>query len=172
MGFPSTNRGAFIAPMKKAKAKSGGSRKTRSPSKNVEKGVPYQQAAIRSEAFAKAILDAKSYAADPDLLRALFDEASSKAASISREPFKDNWAYVQAMLRLIRAYYRGEYRMVERSSLLSIIAAISYFVDPFDLMPDEIPFLGFLDDATVIAFAVERTRQTLDDFMTWETAKP
>jgi uncharacterized membrane protein YkvA (DUF1232 family) len=76
------------------------------------------------------------------------------------------------MLRLIRAYYRGEYRMVERSSLLSIIAAISYFVDPFDLMPDEIPFLGFLDDATVIAFAVERTRQTLDDFMTWETAKP
>jgi len=140
--------------MKKAKAKS------------------YQQAAIRSEAFAKAILDAKSYAADPDLLRALFDEASSKAASISREPFKDNWAYVQAMLRLIRAYYRGEYRVVERSSLLSIIAAISYFVDPFDLMPDEIPFLGFLDDATVIAFAVERTRQTLDDFMTWETAKP
>jgi hypothetical protein len=73
--------------MKKAKAKSGGSRKTRSPSKNVEKGAPYQQAAIRSEAFAKAILDAKSYAADPDLLRALFDEASSKAASISREPF-------------------------------------------------------------------------------------
>jgi len=76
------------------------------------------------------------------------------------------------MLRLIRAYYLGEYRMVERSALLSIIAAISYFVDPFDLMPDEIPFLGFLDDATVVAFAVERTRQTLDDFMTWETAKP
>jgi uncharacterized membrane protein YkvA (DUF1232 family) len=158
--------------MRKAKAKSGGSPKTRSDSKNVEKGVSYQKAAIRSEAFAKAILDAKSYAADPDLLRALFDEAASKAASISREPFKDNWAYVQAMLRLIRAYYRGEYRVVERSSLLSIIAAISYFVDPFDLMPDEIPFLGFLDDATVIAFAVERTRQTLDDFMTWETAKP
>ena len=158
--------------MRKAKAKSGGSPKTRSHSKNVEKGVPYQQAAIRSKAFAKAILDAKSYAAGPDLLRALFDEAASKAASISREPFKDNWAYVQAMLRLIRAYYRGEYRTVERSSLLSIIAAISYFVDPFDLMPDEIPFLGFLDDATVIAFAVERTRQTLDDFMAWETAKP
>ena len=104
--------------MKKTKTKSRRKIKTRSPSKNVEKPVPYQKAAIRSEAFAKAILDAKSYAADPDLLRALFDEAASKAASISREPFKDNWAYVQAMLRLIRAYYRGEYRMVERSSLL------------------------------------------------------
>jgi uncharacterized membrane protein YkvA (DUF1232 family) len=51
-----------------------------------------------------------------------------------------------------------------------MIAALNYFVDPFDLIPDEIPFLGFVDDATVIEFAVTRTRQTLDDFMTWETA--
>src|SRR5213075_2733786 len=123
--------------MKKTKTKSRRKIRTGSPSKKVEKPVPYQKAAIRSEAFAKAI----------------FDAAASKAASISKEPFKDNWAYVQAMLRLIRAYYLGEYRMVERSALLSIIAAISYFVDPFDLMPDEIPFLGFLDDATVVAFA-------------------
>ena len=39
----------------------------------------------------------------------------------------------------------------------------------FDLIPDEIPFLGFLDDATVVSFAVARSRQALDDFMIWET---
>ena len=50
-----------------------------------------------------------------------------------------------------------------------VITAMNYFVDPFDLIPDEVPFLGFVDDATVMAFAVGRTRQTLDDFMTWET---
>jgi len=43
-------------------------------------------------------------------------------------------------------------------------------VDPFDLIPDKTPFLGFVDDATVIEFAAARTRQTLDDFMAWETA--
>jgi uncharacterized membrane protein YkvA (DUF1232 family) len=53
--------------------------------------------------------------------------------------------------------------------LLWIITAIAYFVDPFDLIPDEVPFLGFVDDASVMAFAIERTRQALDDFMTWET---
>jgi uncharacterized membrane protein YkvA (DUF1232 family) len=73
------------------------------------------------------------------------------------------------MLRLIRAYYRGEYRNAPAEALLTIIAAVSYLVDPFDLIPDEIPFLGFVDDATVIGFAVARTRQSLDDFMTWET---
>jgi uncharacterized membrane protein YkvA (DUF1232 family) len=151
--------------MKKAKVKG----RTGASSKTVNGRSPYRKAAIRSHAFAKAILDAKSYAIDPERLRALFEEASRKAAAVPKEPFKDSWAYLQAMLRLIRAYFRGEYRNVSQDALLSIIAAINYFVDPFDLIPDEIPFLGFLDDATVIAFVVQRTRQTLDDFMTWET---
>ena len=96
-------------------------------------------------------------------------EASRKAAAIPKEPFKDSWPYLQSMLRLIRAHFRGEYRNVSQDAFLTIIAAVSYLVDPFDLIPDEIPFLGFLDDATVIGFAITRTRQALDDFMIWET---
>ncbi len=68
------------------------------------------------------------------------------------------------MLRLIHAYSRGEYRDIPKDPLLSIIAAISYLVDPFDLIPDEIPFLGFLDDATVITFTVGKTRQIFGRF--------
>lgn len=130
---------------------------------------PYQKAAIRSSAFAKAILNAATYARDPNSLRALFEEAATKVAAIPSEPFKDSWPYLQTMLRLIRAYFRGEYRDVPQDSLVFIIAALGYLVDPFDLIPDEIPFLGFLDDATVVAFAVSKTKPTLDDFMIWET---
>ncbi len=151
--------------MKKAKPK----RPARPSTRGVDGRAPYQKAAVRSHAFARAILNAKSCAIDLERLRALFEEASRKAAVVPREPFKDSWPYLQTMLRLIRAYFRGEYRNVSQNALLAIIAAINYFVDPFDLIPDEIPFLGFLDDATVISFAVQRTRQTLDDFMTWET---
>jgi uncharacterized membrane protein YkvA (DUF1232 family) len=131
--------------------------------------VTRPKAALRSEAFARALADAKSHANDPARLRALVEEAARKAAAIPKEPFADSWPYVQAMLRLLRAYFRGEYRNVSQEGLLWVIAAMNYFVDPFDLIPDEVPFLGFVDDATVMAFAVGRTRQTLDDFMTWET---
>jgi len=31
-----------------------------------------------------------------------------------------------------------------------IIAALKYLVDPFDLIPDKTPFLGFVDDANVV----------------------
>jgi uncharacterized membrane protein YkvA (DUF1232 family) len=154
--------------MAKTKTKSR-PRKTPPLAKKVTRPVSRPKAALRSEAFARALADAKSHANDPALLRALFEEAASKAAAIPKEPFADSWPYVQTMLRLLRAYFRGEYRNVSQDDLFWVITAMNYFVDPFDLIPDEVPFLGFVDDATVMAFAVGRTRQTLDDFMTWET---
>ena len=132
-------------------------------------GVAYQEPALRNEAFARALADAKACASDPDSLQALFHKAAKKAAAVSRKPFKDNWAYLQTMLRLIRAYHRGEYRQVSDDALLWIIAALRYLVDPFDLIPDKTPFLGFVDDANVVEVVKDKTRRTLDDFMKWET---
>jgi len=74
------------------------------------------------------------------------------------------------MLRLIRAYSEAKYRDVPESTLVVIIAAIIYIVNPLDVIPDALPALGYLDDATVLALAVRRARQALDDFMIWETA--
>ena len=152
--------------MRKAKSKPSGGKKP--GSKKVARRVSQPKAALRSEAFARALADAKAHANEPERLRTLFEEASRKAAAVPRDPFGDSWPYVQTMLRLVRAYFRGEYRNVSRDDLLWIITALNYFVDPFDLIPDEVPFLGFVDDATVMSFTLARTRQTLDDFMTWE----
>ena len=131
--------------------------------------APYQKPALRNDAFARALADAKACASDPDRLQALFDKAARKAASVSKKPFKENWAYLQTMLRLVRAYYRGEYLQVSNDALLWIIAALKYLVDPFDLIPDKTPFLGFVDDANVVEVVKDKTRRTLDDFMKWET---
>ena len=133
-------------------------------------GVPYQRPALRSEAFARALTNAKACANNRESLEALFDNAARKAAVASRKPFKENWAYLQSMLRLIRAYHRGEYHQISDDALLWIIAALNYLVDPFDLIPDETPFIGFADDANIIEFVTDKTRRTLDDFMMWETA--
>jgi serine/threonine protein kinase len=131
--------------------------------------VPRQKPVLRTEAFTRALTDAKACAGDPESLQALLDKAARKAAAVPRKPFKENWAYLQTMLRLIRAYYRGEYRQVSDDALLWIIAALKYLVDPFDLIPDKTPFLGFTDDASVVELVKDKTRRTLHDFMKWET---
>src|SRR5437879_13841903 len=109
--------------------------------------------------------DARSYAKDPERLRQLFKEAVKKASTIPREPFKDLWAYFQAMLRLIRAYYRREYRNIPMQNLVMIVGAIIYILNPFDLIPDWIAGLGFTQDAAVLAFAVRQSSQALADFI-------
>ena len=132
-------------------------------------GVGSEEGALRSEAFSRALTNAKACAGNPESLQALFDSAVKKATAISKKPFKRNWAYLQTMLRLIRAYHRGEYDQVSDDTLVWIIAALNYLVDPFDLIPDSTPFLGLVDDAYVVELVTDKTRRALDAFMTWET---
>ncbi|MBH47185.1 MAG: hypothetical protein CME71_03340 [Halobacteriovorax sp.] len=44
-----------------------------------------------------------------------------------------------------------------------IASSIAYFILPLDAVPDPIPFLGFLDDATVLAAALGIVRFYVDD---------
>src|SRR5215468_1287343 len=155
--------------MKTPKTKSRSERKARPAARSSEQDVPYRKPALRSDAFARALIDAKACLNDPETLLALFNEAAKKAAAVPKEPFKEYWAYLQTMLRLIRAHQRGEYDQIPDNALLWIVAALNYLIDPFDLIPDATPVLGFVDDATVIEFVADKTRQTLDDFMMWET---
>lgn len=111
--------------VKKAKPKPRTTLKKPAP-KKVERKVSQPKAALRSEAFARALADAKAHANDPERLRVLFEEAARKAAAVPRDPFEDSWPYVQAMLRLVRAYFRGEYRNVSQERLLWIITALNY----------------------------------------------
>jgi uncharacterized membrane protein YkvA (DUF1232 family) len=98
-------------------------------------------------------------------------EAIEKINEIPRGPFADTWPYLMAMIRLIRAYHSEEYRDMSRQNLLIVVAAIIYFVSPFDVIPDWVPVLGHIDDAFVIALALRSARADLDTFMAWETSK-
>lgn len=156
--------------MKKTKAKKRTAKKAPKPKTKVE-ASPSLQSRLEA-AFAQAVWNAKSYVNDSERLSALFHEAAKQAKSLPKDSFKDTWPYLQTMLRLIRAYYRGDYRLIAESSLVVIVAAIIYVVSPLDVIPDAIPAIGFLDDATILAVALQRTKRELDDFMIWETTMP
>src|SRR5438046_1492175 len=153
--------------MRKAKKKTGSRKKK--PSATKENQSPVLKERLEAQ-FAQAVKSAKTYAGNPQRLQSLFQEAARQGASMPKEPFAETWPYFQTMLRLIRAYSEAKYRDVPESTLVVIIAAIIYIVNPLDVIPDALPALGYLDDATVLALAVRRARQALDDFMIWETA--
>jgi uncharacterized membrane protein YkvA (DUF1232 family) len=52
-----------------------------------------------------------------------------------------------------------------------IAAALLYVLNPFDLIPDAIPGVGLLDDATVVGFALAMVEQDLEDYKAWKIAQ-
>lgn len=144
----------------------------RAVTKRKRAGAPsIREVSIRSRGFGKAILNAKPYMLNAARLEELVRQAVIKTDSLPTDPFRESWAYFHTMLRLLRAHQRGEYTAAPSKALLSIVAAVAYLVDPIDLIPDEIPHLGFLDDATVLEVAMNKTRPVLDAFMAWELKK-
>lgn len=86
-------------------------------------------------------------------------------------------AEVQDIISMLDDYYHGRYKKIPTAALLGSLGILAYLVSPFDLIPDNVPILGFIDDAfiinTVVTLCVdkelERYRQWRNDAMT-ETA--
>jgi uncharacterized membrane protein YkvA (DUF1232 family) len=136
-----------------------------------EKVQPVGDEITQSVAFRRAAADAQAYARNPKVLHQLVQDAVGKISLIPRGPFAEAWPYLMAMIRMIRDYQRAEYRDISEQNLLIIVAAIIYFVSPFDVIPDWVPVFGHIDDAFVITLALKSVRGDLDTFMAWETAR-
>lgn len=76
---------------------------------------------------------------------------------------------VAALIRLARAAMTRRYRALPVRSLLAILAALIYFVNPLDVIPDTILGLGLLDDAALLGWVIARVRRDLHAFLAWES---
>lgn len=118
--------------------------------------------------FAQARRTASGFLNDKDKTAYLLREAISKAER-SQEALRKGWTDLQALLRLVHCWAKGKYSAIPLQSILLVITAIVYFVNPFDVVPDFFPVSGFLDDATILAFVLRAVRQDLDQFLAWES---
>lgn len=121
----------------------------------------------KQTSFGGAHQQAERYAADRPRLWRLLRSAERKAYR-ERSRIGEMWEKLQALLRLVTAWVQGRYRVVPWRTLILAIAGILYFLDPLDLFPDPIPFLGYLDDAGVLALVVKAIQKDIDRFLTWE----
>ena len=60
-------------------------------------------------------------------------------------------------------YYTLESRNVSKTDKAIIIGALGYFILPFDVIPDYIPFIGYTDDMTILYYAYKRVKTNIND---------
>ena len=82
---------------------------------------------------------------------------------------KDGLGRFQTVIRMIRAYARGEYKQMPWRTLLSLTGALLYLVAPIDIIPDFLPGLGLLDDIWLLTKVFSLAGKDIENFTAWES---
>ena len=74
------------------------------------------------------------------------------------------------LVRMVKATLKGEYR-IALGSLALLIAAVIYVISPIDAAPDFLPFIGWLDDASVVGIIFKILEDMISKFEKYEKEK-
>lgn len=113
---------------------------------------------------------ARQLAQRPDVATRLADRARRRATRY-RSRLSGAFDDLQTLVRLVKAWATGRYRVVPTNTLIAALGALVYFMLPLDAIPDFIFMIGFLDDALIIGHVVKRFSGDLADFRAWEEAQ-
>jgi uncharacterized membrane protein YkvA (DUF1232 family) len=73
-----------------------------------------------------------------------------------------------ALTRMLRAWMKGDYKNISTKSIIAVVAALLYFINPLDLIPDFIPIIGQLDDIFILGYLIKTLNKEIERFMAWE----
>ena len=82
---------------------------------------------------------------------------------LHKDGLKDAKEDIILLIDYITDVAKGNYTDYNVNRLLIVIAALLYVIDPIDMVPDFIVG-GFLDDVTVIGWAITKVAQELEDY--------
>jgi uncharacterized membrane protein YkvA (DUF1232 family) len=74
---------------------------------------------------------------------------------------------VKLAFEMLKDYKQKKYRNVPWKAITMIVAALVYFLNPIDLIPDFMGVIGFTDDAIVLAFVFKSLRDELIKYCDW-----
>jgi uncharacterized membrane protein YkvA (DUF1232 family) len=117
--------------------------------------------------FRPSVLKAEQLIKDTAKVTSLLNKAASRADK-NKPLLKEVWDGLTTLFRLLKAYTSGRYRDVPWKTIIYALGAVIYFVNPLDLIPDLIPFFGFIDDSSVIGFVIYSISRDIRKFREWE----
>ncbi len=124
---------------------------------------------------AKEILDSGMEQANelldhPEQLQALLIQVTDKMKTVP--VLGTVVSELPAMVSLVKSYVTKEYPDVSPKVIAAAVSGFIYLIKKKDLIPDNIPVLGQLDDIAVIALALSLIKPELDAYRSWQENHP
>jgi len=118
--------------------------------------------------FERAMTRAQLYLDHKEKFPWLLDGATRKAEQ-HYQALLATWESFHVYIRLIRCWLADTYA-VQIRSILRAVGAVIYFVSSFDLIPDAVLVLGFVDDVWVINSVARANLGVISGFRNWEAS--
>ena len=90
----------------------------------------------------------------------------------TRGPLKRFVDDSKTLMALIRDYRAGNYRAALYGTIAAVVFALIYVFNPLDIIPDVLPFVGAVDDASVIAACLMLVERDLLKYKNWKVNTP
>jgi len=92
---------------------------------------------------------------------AIAREKAEKHLGSFFEEFKLLW-------QLLKDYKAGKYTGVPWKFIAAVGFAVFYLINPFDVIPDVIPFVGYVDDISVFGFVLAAFKSDIEAYKEWK----
>ena len=86
----------------------------------------------------------------------------------SRGPLRRFIEDGKVLTALVRDWRAGKYRQALYGTIAAVVFGLIYVFNPLDLVPDVLPILGALDDATVIGALLMLVERDLKKYRSWK----
>ncbi|MEX2512469.1 MAG: YkvA family protein [Cyclobacteriaceae bacterium] len=102
-------------------------------------------------------------------VRKLVDKVSRKWKEVSQNPaFAEVKYQLEVFIRMMRSHLNKKYSGLSNRTLGLLVLGLFYFALPLDFVPDFIPFIGYVDDITVLLAIFKSIQSDIALFLEWE----
>ncbi|HET9908096.1 MAG TPA: YkvA family protein [Anaerolineales bacterium] len=123
---------------------------------------------MTTKADEEFVKDGAEKITEKDIEKVVDKSEDIKQKFASRGPLKRFIEDAKLLLAFIKDYRSSKYRQVPYGIIAAAVFALLYVFNPFDLVPDVLPFVGAVDDATVIGACLLMMEKDLNKFRKWK----
>lgn len=128
---------------------------------------------MKNSFYRKAFNKTSSFFGRNERIVMLLAQLSSRIGELKRtdlsfDPVKEK---INVLIRLVKTYTKGDYNAISWKVIASILGAFIYFLNPFDLIPDFTPIIGYTDDFSILIWVYNSVQSEIDKFLLWEKSR-
>lgn len=127
-------------------------------------GISEEQAAEEAKKYSRKV-------SEDDVADMVAKEEKMKGFFQNVDALKKYWDDACDVFALLKDRVSGKYTETPWRTIAALTGALLYVLSPLDLIPDFLPFVGYLDDAAVFAWVLSFVQDDLARYREWRKMK-